>query len=204
MAASTSRTTASGPDCDGTPCNRRASGEDRPADAATNRDDNEAAGESHMIAPPRVSTPPGSRPPPRCALLRPERYIGYAPPWAQRAWQTRPGATLGMVRAVFASRCCGYAVRPSAEALARALRPDAPQPLTIGDPAVRAWLTEVSWGFQPTTGSSSVSRGLRVVRYTRRFSKVEAGRCALPAAGARGNGGSVSRPTPISTPWQTG
>ena len=95
-----------------------------------------------MIAPPKVSTPPGSRPPPKCALLPPERYIGYAPPWAQRAWQTRPGDTLGMVRAVFASRCCGYAVRPSAEALARALRPDAPQPPTVGDPAVRAWLTE--------------------------------------------------------------
>ena len=97
-----------------------------------------------MIVPPKVATPPGSRPPPKCALLPPERYIGYAPPWAQRAWQTRPGDTLGMVRAVFASRCCGYAVRPSAEALAKALHPDAPQPPTIGDPAVRAWLTEAT------------------------------------------------------------
>ena len=97
-----------------------------------------------MIAPPEAPTLPGSRPPPKCALHRPERYIGYAPPWAQRAWQTRPGDTLGMVRAVFASRCCGYAVRPSAEALATALHPAAPQTPTIGEPAVRAWLTEAT------------------------------------------------------------
>lgn len=128
----------------GTPCNRMPSGEDRSAGAATNRDNNEAAGECHVIAPPKVPTLPGSRPPPKCALLQPGRYIGYAPPWAQRAWQTRPGDTLGMVRAVFASRCCGYAVRPSAEALARALHPDAPQTPTIGEPAVRAWLTEAT------------------------------------------------------------
>ena len=97
-----------------------------------------------MIAPPQAPIPPGSRPPPKCTLLQPGRYIGYAPPWAQRAWQTRPGDTLGMVRAVFASRCCGYSVRPSAEALARALHPDAPQTPTIGEPAVRAWLTEAT------------------------------------------------------------
>ena len=57
------------------------------------RDNNETVGECHMIAPLDVPTAPGSRPPTKCVLLRPDRYIGYAPRWAQRAWQTRSVAS---------------------------------------------------------------------------------------------------------------